>query len=77
MVTEYLAGPGDGDREARLRTLARTQLVGRIGSPEDVANLVCFLASDRAAYVNGAVWLVDGGSLAWRGTVDALPPATG
>jgi NAD(P)-dependent dehydrogenase (short-subunit alcohol dehydrogenase family) len=70
MVADYLdAGQ---DREARLRTLARTQLVARIGRPDDVAGLVCFLASEEAAYVNGAVWLIDGGSLAWRGTVDML-----
>ncbi|WP_173072942.1 SDR family NAD(P)-dependent oxidoreductase [Phytohabitans rumicis] len=66
MVEDYLAA-GD-DREARLRTLARTQLVSRIGQPDDIAHLVCFLASAEAAYVNGAVWLIDGGSLAWRGT---------
>lgn len=75
MVADYVAAGADtaGDREARLRTLARTQLVSRIGQPEDIAHLVCFLASAEAAYVNGAVWLIDGGSLAWRGTVDALP----
>jgi glucose 1-dehydrogenase len=34
---------------------------GRLGTPEDVANLVAFLASDEAAYINGATILVDGG----------------
>jgi NAD(P)-dependent dehydrogenase (short-subunit alcohol dehydrogenase family) len=72
MVSDYLDAADDTDREARLRVLGRTQLVGRIGQPEDIAELVCFLASSRAAYVNGAVWLIDGGSLAWRGTLDAL-----
>jgi NAD(P)-dependent dehydrogenase (short-subunit alcohol dehydrogenase family) len=71
MIADYLAA-GE-DREARLRTLARTQLVSRIGRPEDIASLVCFLASAEAAYVNGVVWLIDGGSLAWRGVVDSLP----
>jgi glucose 1-dehydrogenase len=33
----------------------------RIGVPQDIANVVLFLASDRAAYVNGAELLVDGG----------------
>lgn len=69
MVSDYLNAGGDG--EARLRALARTQLVGRIGTPEDIAALVCFLAGQEAAYVNGAVWLIDGGSLAWRGMMDA------
>ena len=35
--------------------------VGRYGEPEDIANLACFLASARAAYITGAVIPVDGG----------------
>ena len=34
--------------------------------------LVCFLASREAGFINGAYILIDGGSLAWRGTVDQL-----
>jgi NAD(P)-dependent dehydrogenase (short-subunit alcohol dehydrogenase family) len=39
----------------------------RLGQPEEVAKLVCFLASDEASFVNGAAFLIDAGSLAWRG----------
>ena len=35
--------------------------LGRFGEPREVAEVVCFLASDRAAYVSGAVIPVDGG----------------
>ncbi|WP_455289379.1 SDR family NAD(P)-dependent oxidoreductase [Cupriavidus necator] len=38
--------------------------VGRAGEPEDVANLVVWLASDRAGYVNGSCHTVDAGLLA-------------
>ena len=36
--------------------------VGRIGQPEDIANMVVFLCSERAGFVNGALIEVDGGT---------------
>ena len=49
-----------------------THLIPRMGKPVDVAEIVCFLASPESSFVNGAVWTIDGGSLAWRGTNDML-----
>jgi NAD(P)-dependent dehydrogenase (short-subunit alcohol dehydrogenase family) len=49
-----------------------THLVHRIGEPNDIAELVCFLASERSSFVNGVTWLIDGGVLAWRDSVSSL-----
>ena len=35
--------------------------LGRLGKPEELANLVVFLASDKASYITGTVTQVDGG----------------
>jgi len=34
---------------------------GRLGEPEEVASLVAYLASDEAAFLTGAGYLIDGG----------------
>jgi 3-oxoacyl-[acyl-carrier protein] reductase len=46
-----------GPTEADLRVIP----LRRIGRPEEIADVVCFLASDRASYVTGATIAVDGG----------------
>lgn len=70
IVDKFLAAAPDP--QAMLNTMTLTHLIPRMGRPKDVAELVCFLASPESEFVNGAVWTVDGGSLAWRGTLDVL-----
>ena len=41
--------------------LADRHPMGRLGEPEEIANVIAFLASDEASFVTGAVWTVDGG----------------
>jgi NAD(P)-dependent dehydrogenase (short-subunit alcohol dehydrogenase family) len=69
MLDAYFDGPGES---AQLeRDLASSHLIPRLGRPEEIARLVCFLASDEASFINGAAYLIDGGSLAWRGLLDS------
>lgn len=51
---------GEMDEKYQAEMLNRSDL-GRKGTPEEVANLVCFLASDEASYITGQLIRIDGG----------------
>ncbi len=52
------------EHRERMEGMAQHNPMGRIGSPEDVAKVVVFLASDEAGYLSGMVLRIDGGSAA-------------
>ena len=48
----------------RLDLMERTRLTPRLGVPDDIAHMVVFLASDKASYITGQTFVVDGGGTA-------------
>jgi NAD(P)-dependent dehydrogenase (short-subunit alcohol dehydrogenase family) len=69
MVQKYYNNPNMSPEEQQMvqQQLLGTHLVPRLGRPEEVADLVVYLASDRAAMINGTCIVIDGGTTAWRG----------
>ena len=52
-----------GSREDALAKSAAGRPIGRMAQPEEIAAVIVFLCSDRASYVTGAAWSVDGGTV--------------
>jgi 3-oxoacyl-[acyl-carrier protein] reductase len=68
----WLAPGGLADQEAQARGITREEAleliggrvpIGRFGTEEEMAAVICLLCSERASYVTGAAWSVDGGTV--------------
>lgn len=60
-VDDFLARNYPGREKEIYDKLAKTQPVGRMGTPEEIATLVLFLCSDEADFITGTDYPIDGG----------------
>ncbi len=73
-LVRAIAAQEPGDVEDTLRRYGGSHPIGRIGTGQDIANVVLFLASDKASFMTGEYVCVDGGYMAlgaWAGGAGA------
>jgi NAD(P)-dependent dehydrogenase (short-subunit alcohol dehydrogenase family) len=66
LVDTFLAKNYAGHEAEKFAELSAAQPMNRMGRPDEIAHLVLYLASDEAAFVTGAAYDIDGGTLAMR-----------
>jgi len=62
-VDDYLQKNYPGKEKEMYDALAKTQPIGRMGTPEEVAHLILYLCSDEASFITGSDYPIDGGFL--------------
>ena len=62
-LADQLAARTHRNREEVLAAVAGGRPLGRLAEPDEIAAVVVFLCSERASYVTGAAWSVDGGTV--------------
>jgi len=73
--SDVISGLTGNNKERATKVAGDVQLLGRIGEPEEVAQAVLFLCSERASFITGADIAVDGGysTMGPEGRFDMLP----
>jgi 2-keto-3-deoxy-L-fuconate dehydrogenase len=66
-VDDYLRKTYPGREQEMFEKLSKSQPIGRMGEPEEVASLALFLCSDEARFITGVNYPLDGGFLNLRG----------
>jgi NAD(P)-dependent dehydrogenase (short-subunit alcohol dehydrogenase family) len=61
MVEEHVRGRHPDKPEDGKKALADSTLLKRYGTPEEVAAIMLYLASDESRYCTGGIYMVDGG----------------
>jgi 2-keto-3-deoxy-L-fuconate dehydrogenase len=60
-VDGFIAKNYEGQEQEMFDKLSKSQPIGRMGKPEEVASLALYLCSDEAGFVTGCDYLLDGG----------------
>jgi 3-oxoacyl-[acyl-carrier protein] reductase len=63
LLDQSRAMSGEASREAALETAGSKRPIGRLATAAEIASAIVFLCSERASYVSGAAWSVDGGTV--------------
>jgi len=66
-VDGFISKNYPGQEEEMFHKLSRTQPLGRMGRPEEVAAFVLYLASDEASFLTGSCYAIDGGFITLNG----------
>ena len=66
-VDDYLSKNYPGQEKEMFKNLSKTQPLGRMGKPEEIANLVLYLCSDEASFITGSDFSIDGGFVKLNG----------
>lgn len=66
-VDGFIAKNYPGKEKEMFENLSKTQPIGRMGTPEEVANLALYLSSDAASFITGTNFPIDGGFITLNG----------